>query len=408
MVAPDTQQSPAAGGGGAGTPAPPAPVPEPGAPPEPHGGGQHVFAAELLAFTERLFAAHGLPSERARAAAEALCYGDLCGHPSHGLANLARIYLPALADGRVDPRARPRTLADNGASLLIDACRAPGLWQAGAAVDTAVQRAREYGVGLVSVRGATHFGCAGHHAARAAEHGMIGVVAANCGRQRIAPPPGGLAPLLGTNPLSVAAPALPGHPFVLDMSTTAAPTGRVREAARAGRSVPAGWLADSAGDTVTDPAAFDRGDAHLLWLGAGASARSGGAYKGFGLALAVEVLAALLPGAGLGPVQADRRGDGRSDDDIGFLAAAVAPDRLREGFGADAGDLFSAVLAAPPTDAESPVRYPGWHEAESALRHRRDGVRLPSALLRELAEAAEAAGVAGVAGVAAPPVVGGR
>ncbi|MDT0301420.1 Ldh family oxidoreductase [Streptomonospora wellingtoniae] len=404
MVAPETQQPSAAVKGGAGAPAPPAPVPEPGAPPEPRGEGRRVFPADLLAFAERMFAAHGLPPERAGAAAEALCYGDLCGHPSHGLANLTRIYLPALADGRVDPRARPRTVADNGASLLVDACRAPGLWQAGAAMDTAVQRAREYGVGLVSVRGATHFGCAGRHAARAVEHGMIGVVAANCGRQRIAPPPGGLAPMLGTNPLSVAAPALPDRPFVLDMSTTAAPTGRVREAARAGSSVPAGWLADSAGVPVTDPAAFDRGDAHLLWLGAGASARSGGAYKGFGLALAVEVLAALLPGAGLGPVGADEVDD-RRDDDIGFLAAAIAPDRLREGFGVGAGELFSAVLEGPPADSGAPVRYPGWHEAEAAARHRRDGVRLPSALLRELAEAADAAGVARVA---APPANGGR
>ncbi|WP_242677046.1 Ldh family oxidoreductase [Streptomonospora litoralis] len=363
-----------------------------------------MAADDLVSFTAQVFTAHGMPPERARPAAEALCYGDLTGHPSHGLANLTRIYLPALADGRIDPLAQPRTLADRGAAALVDARRAPGLWQAGAAVDSAVERARTHGVGLVSVRGATHFGCAGHHAARAAEHRMIGIVAANCGRQRIAPPPGGREPLLGTNPLSVAAPALPEHPFVLDMSTTAVPTGRVREAARAGRSVPAGWLADSAGAPVTDPAAFDRGQARLLWLGAGEAAGRGGAYKGFGLALAVEVLAALLPGAGTGPASGCADDPGARDDDIGFIAAAVAPDALREGFGADARALFSAVLSCPPTDAEAPVRYPGWHEAESARARRRDGVGvpLPAALHRELAA------VADTAGIAAPPVLGDR
>ncbi|MUL42035.1 Ldh family oxidoreductase [Streptomonospora sp. PA3] len=359
-----------------------------------------VSPADLLAFAEAVFTAHGMPPERARPAAEALCYGDLCGHPSHGLANLTRIYLPALADGRIDPIARPRTLADRGAAVLLDARRAPGLWQAGAAMDTAVERARLHGVGLVSVRGATHFGCAGHHAARAAEHGMVGIVAANCGRQRIAPPPGGRVPLLGTNPLSVAAPALPGHPFVLDMSTTAAPTGRLREAARAGRSVPPGWLADAGGAPVTDPAAFERGEAHLLWLGAGESPDSGSAYKGFGLALAVEVLAALLPGAGLGPSCVDTAAGGR-DDDIGFLAAAIAPHRLRTGFGGDARAMFSAVLACPPVDGARPVRYPGRPEAELAARHRRDGLPLPSSLRRELRAVADAAGIA------APPGIGG-
>ncbi|WP_084723180.1 Ldh family oxidoreductase [Streptomonospora alba] len=374
-------------------------------PTSPGDGGPRVDAAELLSFAERVLTSYGLPTERARPAAEALCYGDLCGHPSHGSANISRIYLPALADGRIDPCAEPRTYADRGAAVLVDARRAPGLWHASAAMDTAVERAQRYGVGLVSVRGATHFGCAGHHAARAAERGMIGIVAANCGRQRIAPPPGGRLPLLGTNPLSVAAPAVPGRPFVLDMSTTAAPTGRVREAARSGRDVPAGWLADSNGAPVTDATAFDRGEAHLLWLGAGEAARSGGAYKGFGLALAVEVLAALLPGAGLGPADGEEGEDdvaGRRDDDIGFIAAAVAPNRLREGFGADARALFSAVLASPPADPDEPVRYPGWHEAELARRHRREGVPLPQALLQELAE------VADTAGTAPPSVIGGR
>ncbi|MFB9798999.1 Ldh family oxidoreductase, partial [Streptomonospora salina] len=98
----------------------------------------------------------------------------------------------------------------------------------------------------------------------------------------------------------------------------------------------------------------------------------------------------------------DDAGAGRRDDDIGFLAAAVAPDRLREGFGADARALFSAVLSCPPADGDRPVRYPGWHEAELARRRRSDGVPLPEPLLRELDAVADAAGTA------PPAVIGGR
>lgn len=270
----------------------------------------------LLEFTTAVFSEHRIPPRRAALAAEALCYGDLCGMSSHGLFNLTRLYLRQFRNGRVDPAAEPEIRTDLGACALLDARDALGLWSAAEAMDSAVQRAERHGIGLVSVRGATHFGCAGFHTARAAAHGMVGVLAGNCGRQRIARPPGGSLAMLGTNPLSIAGPALADHPFVLDMSTTVVPTGRIRVAASKAEPIPAGWLYDDHGNPVTDPAAFDAGQAYLGWLG---GATETGAYKGFGLALAVEMLAALVPGAGLGPDRAALTGDGspHGTDEIG-------------------------------------------------------------------------------------------
>ncbi|MGH3945230.1 MAG: Ldh family oxidoreductase [Pseudonocardiaceae bacterium] len=344
-----------------------------------------VAYEELCAFVAQVFIAHEVPSGRAAAAAEALCYGDLTGLHSHGLANLTRLYLPLFDQARVEPRAELQVLADRGAAVLVDAHRALGLWAASEAMDMATDCAAAYGIGMVSVRGATHFGCAGHHAARAVRRDMVGIVAANCGRQRIARPPGGRVTMLGTNPLSIAAPAGDHYPFVLDMSTTAVPTGRVRAAARAGLAVPHGWLADDQGNPVTDPAAFDRGDAHLLWLGGSGT----GMHKGFGLGLMVEVLAALVPGAGLGPgpdALAGNGGPSGRDDDIGFLVIAIAPGALRPGGDVrrDAQTMFGALLACPPTCDGTPVRYPGWHEAQRARANRRDGVPLAEPLYREL------------------------
>jgi LDH2 family malate/lactate/ureidoglycolate dehydrogenase len=356
--------------------APPAPRPE-----------VLVDHRELLRAVTAAFTAHGVPAPRARAAATALCHGDLAGLHSHGVFNLSRLYLPLLRTGRADPAAEPRTVTDLGACVLLDSRHALGLWSASEAMDLAVERAHRHGVGLVSVRNATHFGCAGHHTARAASQGMIGVLAGNCGGQRIARPPNGLLAMLGTNPLSVAAPALDDHPFVLDMSTTVVPTGRVRTAARSGAAVPPGWLEDADGAPVTDPAAFDRGEAYLRWLG---GAVETGAYKGYGLGLAVEVLAALLPGAQVGPAAAALQGDGRPhghDDGIGFLALALAPDALRppeEDFSGDARELFTTLTRCPPAVGHPPVRYPGWWEAERALAHARDGVPLAAHLYDEL------------------------
>ncbi|MFV0138025.1 Ldh family oxidoreductase [Streptomyces sp. HMX87] len=341
---------------------------------------------DLVRGTAGLFVARGVPSPRATAAATALCHGDLTGLDSHGVFNLGRLYLPLFTSGRTDPAAEPEVLTDLGACAVLDARRALGLWAASEAMDSAVARARRHGIGLVSVRGATHFGCAGFHAARAAEQGMIGVVASNCGSQRIARPPRGRLAMLGTNPLSIAAPALDGHPFVLDMSTTVVPTGRIRTAARRGDVVPVGWLEDPAGNPVTDPAAFDRGEAFLRWLGGDPDT---GAYKGFGLGLAVELLAAVLPGAAVGPAPAALGGDGLPhgrDDDIGFLALAIAPQTLRpEGdFRGAVRSLFGTLASCPPVDESHPVRYPGWWEAERAQARRRDGIPLPTALHEEL------------------------
>ncbi|SOD63383.1 Malate/lactate/ureidoglycolate dehydrogenase, LDH2 family [Streptomyces zhaozhouensis] len=347
-----------------------------------------VAHSRLHSAVGAFLAGHGVPEERALLAAEALVHGDLTGMDSHGVFNLARLYHPLLASGRARPDAEPRIANDLGACLLLDHRRALGLWAAAESMDLAVARARRHGVGLVSVRGATHLGCAGFHAARAARAGLVGVVASNCGGQRIAGPPGGRPALLGTNPLSVAAPALPERPFVLDMSTTVVPTGRVRVAAANGREVPAGWLENADGATVTDPAAFDRGDARLRWLG---GTPENGAHKGFGLGLAVELLAALLPGAAVGPVPEALAGDGRphgTDDDIGLLLLAIDPDMLRAvpGAFADASrSVFATVRDCPPL-GEEPVRYPGWWEAERAAERRAHGVPLPAALHSELTE----------------------
>ncbi|TLP50922.1 Ldh family oxidoreductase [Microbispora triticiradicis] len=356
----------------------------------------------LTTLVARVFEHRGVPAKRAVVAARALCHGDLTGVTSHGLRNLTQLYLPLFAESRVEPDADLEVLADRGASVLVDANRALGLWAAGEAMDIAVERARSHGIGMVSMRNCTHFGLAGFHSARAVRHGMIGIAASNCGRQRIARPPGGSVAMLGTNPYSIAAPALPSHPFVLDMSTTVVPTGRVRAAARAGGRIPEGWLADDDGHPVTDPAAFDRGEAHLLWLGGRPEA---GAYKGFGLGLMVEVLAALLAGAGLGPSAEALLGDGGPsgrDDDIGVITIAIAPDVLREPgeFRAGAEHLFGSLVRCPPVDDGSPVRYPGWLEAETARENLRLGVPLPGWLLDELAR------VAGEAGATVPAPMG--
>ncbi|MFW6692217.1 Ldh family oxidoreductase [Streptomyces sp. MAR4 CNX-425] len=359
-------------------------------------GGVSVPHDALVAFTAEVFADRGVPAARARTAAEALVHGDLTGTTSHGLANLTRLYLPALDAGRIDAAAEPAKITDTGAAVYLDARRSLGLWAATEALELAADRARESGVAMVTMRDATHFGCAGYHTARIARRGMVAVLASNCGRQRIARPPGGRAAMLGTNPFSVAAPAGDRPPYVLDMSTTVVPTGRVRAAARAGEPIPEGWLEDTEGRPVTDPHALDSGEGFLRWLGGDPAT---GAFKGYGLGLMVEVLAALVPGAGLGPAPEALTGDGRptgQDDDIGLTALVLAPGALRPepDFRGDADGLFGALLDCPPLDPARPVGYPGRPEELAAVHHRRTGVPLSPELHAELTALADDRGPA--------------
>jgi LDH2 family malate/lactate/ureidoglycolate dehydrogenase len=174
--------------------------------PIPEQAWSRVHADELVTFVAHVFAAHGFPEARARIAAEALCHGDLTGSPASGVAQLTRVHLPLLEDGLVVPHAQPLMIADRGAAALIDYRRASGLWAVGDAMDRAVTRAGRYGVGLVSLRGVGPFGRAGHHAARALPHAMIGLVLAAGGE-----------PDQPMNPLGMAAPGGAYPEFVLDM-----------------------------------------------------------------------------------------------------------------------------------------------------------------------------------------------
>ena len=290
-------------------------VPEPAEhSPIPEQVWQRVPIDALIELATDVFTAHDLPGPRARMAAEALCHGDLTGSPESGIAELTRLHLPLLVNGMVRPRAEPLMIADRGAAALIDYRRAPGLWAVGDAMDRAVSRAGRFGIGLMSVRGVGPFGRAGHHAARALPHNMIGLVMAAGGERGTA-----------ANPLGMAAPAGAYPEFVLDMDT-----------------VPA-----------EDNSAVA------------------------GLALLVEIFAGVLSGVD------------DHDHDTGLMVMAIAPTTLRsaDGFYRAASALFGSLLG---WDGGTPVRYPGWREAQYLEQCQALGVPLSEPVHRELEELAKA------------------
>ena len=334
-----------------------------------------VPVERLHSFYRAVFGAFGLSAEHARACADGLVHADVSGITTHGAASLERLYVRMLRDGLVDATAVPRVVRAVGATALVDGGNAVGFVSAEFATRTAIARAAEHGVGVVAVRNSSHCGAMGHYSALAAAAGMVGVAMTNLGAQALVLPPDGATPLFGTNAVAAAAPTGQLPLFNLDMSTAVAAAGRVRAARDRGERVPDGWLADEAGATVTDPAEYFAGRAWLRFLG---SDPETGGYKGYGLAMLIDVLCGTLAGAGVGPDTTDGRVRSRADADIGHfvLVLDVRAFRDPEDFRADLDRMLGAVCAAPPADPARPVSYPGHPEHARREAARGTGVVL--------------------------------
>lgn len=335
----------------------------------------HRFATDALGTC-------GVRSDDAEAGADALCFADARGFPTHGVNALATIFVPALREGRIDAAAQPEVVAERGAALTIDGRRALGLATARRATDLAVERAREHGAGVVAVRNSTHCGCLSYYTHRAARAGAVAIAATNCGAQGVVPPLGGATKLLGTNPISAAVPAASEDPFVLDMSTTAVAAGKVKAALARGDSVPEGWLVRGDGTPTTDPSDYVDGAANLSWLGGGLA--TGGA-KGYGLGVLVDLLCGPLAGSAFG-AHPEALAAAPPDDDIGHVVIAIDPAALgdRDAFLAGADALLGTLLGCPPADGAGGVTYAGRPEAEREREAAEAGAEVGDEVLERL------------------------
>jgi len=341
--------------------------------------GIAVDADALEAWTRAIVGAVGTPSDIAEDVAAVLVASDLRGIASHGTGRLP-VYVSLVGAGVVDATARPERIGGTTALALWDGHNGWGPHAGRVLIDDAIERARELGIAVSTVRHANHFGIAGWYAMRAADRGLIGVTMTNT--SPLVAPTRGRTKLLGTNPIAVAAPAGRHERLVLDMATSTITWGRLLVAVRRGQDVPDGGAIDAAGLTTTSPAEALRGGA-LLPLG---GLEESGGYKGFGLALVVDVLTGVLAGASFGSrVAPFSLTDGPSN--LGQLFLAIDPDAIEPGFEARVEMLLDELVHAPTAlGAPGPVIIPGQPEAEREREQRSGGVILDPAHYESLVE----------------------
>jgi L-2-hydroxycarboxylate dehydrogenase (NAD+) len=241
-----------------------------------------------------VFVGIGVPAEEAAVCADVLITADKRGIDSHGIGRCKTIYYDRIQDGIQFPITQFDIVKETETTAVIDGHDGMGHVISKRAMQMAIDKARRYGLGMVTVRNSTHYGIAGYYALMACEAGMIGMTGTNA-RPSIAPT-FGVENMLGTNPLTLGCPTDEAFPFVLDCATSVSQRGKIEVYARAGKEIPPGWVIDREGNTRTDTLQIlkdlVKGTAALTPLGGLGEDTAG--YKGYGYATFVEILSAAL------------------------------------------------------------------------------------------------------------------
>ena len=334
---------------------------------------------------QEILLAWGMPAAHAASAAEILAWADLHGIDSHGI-SLIPGYDARRVQKRVNIDAVPRVVRETPVSALVDGGGGFGHVTGRLAMEIAIGKARAAGVGISAVRNSLHFGACGFYAKMAADAGLVGMVTTSASGVQVAPTRGAQA-RFGTDPIAFAAPGDDGEPFLLDMATTTVAAGRIRNKANEGLPTPPGWVLTKDGLPSIDPEETSRGG-FMTSLG---GSEEGGSYKGYGLAVMVNILSACLSGASL---VTDPMHTKRQIMNIGHFFMAVDPGMFRDPveFRADVAALCDSLRATKAVDPARPVLVAGDPERANAKRRMQEGIPVGAGLLKKVRAIAEASG----------------
>ena len=338
---------------------------------------------KLTRFVQAAFEKLGVPAADAQIAAETLVAADLRGVDTHGVIRFSphAWYVKWLSDGSMTAKPNIRVISETPSTALLDGDRGMGMVIGRRAMELAIEKAKQCGIGMVGVRNSRHYGMSAQYAMQALAHDMIGIAMTNASRQVV--PTFGREARFGTNPMCFAVPADKELPFVLDMATTTAAAGKLELAARLEKSIPTGWALDEKAEATHDPRVAQKAR-RLLPLG---GSRDNGSHKGYGLAILVEILCGVLTGT-LTALNADQ-------DPRGHFFGAIRVDAFRPvtEFKRDMDRLIRELKSTPPIQGQNRVYVAGEIEFETAEERAERGVPLLPSVLKGLREVSEQLGM---------------
>jgi L-2-hydroxycarboxylate dehydrogenase (NAD+) len=343
----------------------------------------------LWRFTKDIFLSIECSEEHAALASTGLLRADLRGIDSHGIARLIG-YVRLWDAKRANTNPDIQIVHQTPSTAVMDGDAGLGLVVAPKAMDLAIAKAKNVGSGWVAVKNSNHFGIAAHHALKALDEEMIGIVMTN-GSALVAPT-FSIERLLGTNPVCVAIPAGQEFPFVADFATTTAANGKLEILQRKNQEAPAGWIQDKDGNMSINPHELKAGGA-LLPLGGD---REHGSHKGYALGAIVDIFSGVLSGSNYGPwvppfpayvpIPGNMPAKG-----IGHFFGAMRIDafRMPDEFKKDMDRWLKRFRQAKPAKGFQRVLVPGDPEREMETERTNNGIPLMQAVWEDVQYLAE-------------------
>lgn len=247
------------------------------------------------AFVEDAFVGVGVPREDAKICTDVLLESDKRGIESHGCNRFKPIYIDRINDGIQNPVTNFEIVKETPTTAVVDGHDGMGQVIGYKSMRLAMDKAKQYGMGMVVVRNSCHYGIAGYYASMCTKEGMIGITGTNA-RPSVAPT-FGVEGMFGTNPLTIGIPTDEPFDFLIDCASSITQNGKIEYYARIGENVHPGTMIDLDGNAVEGDAGealkkIRNGTAALTTLGGIGEALGG--YKGYGYAMVVELLSAAL------------------------------------------------------------------------------------------------------------------
>lgn len=337
-------------------------------------------------FMVDVFKGVGVPEEDAKICAEVLITADKRGIDSHGIGRLKPIYIDRINAGIQNPTTNFEIIKEGPTTAVIDGHDGMGHVIGKKSMQMAIDKAKKYGTGMVTVKNSTHYGICGYYLLMAVKQGMIGITGTNA-RPSIAPT-FGVENMLGTNPLTFGIPTDEDFPFVLDCATSVSQRGKIEVYDREGKDIPEGWVIDQSGNTRTDTHQIledlVKGTAALTPLG-GIGEESGG-YKGYGYATVVEILSsALQQGSFLKDLSGFENGE-KVPYHLGhfFMAINIESFTDIESFKKITGDILRSLRNSKKAPGMEKIYTAGEKEYEAWLFRKDKGVPVNKALQEDM------------------------
>ena len=335
----------------------------------------------LYDFVYQLFAKTGMVEKDAETCAEYLVQTNLWGIDSHGVLRVP-IYIKRLLSGAMNKAPEMSCINDIGALQVWSGDDGCGYIVGREAMDQAIAKADQYGIGAVGITRSNHFGAAALYTKMAVNRGMIGIAMTNVVPNVVAP--GGSKPIVGNNPFAVSVPTFGEFPFTLDISLSNVAGGKLLLAIKNGEKIPLDWATDKSGRPTDDPQEGFNG--FLLPVGG---------HKGYGLALVIDLLCGVLTG---GAFLHGLKGMYKYPDDpslTGHFFIAINPLALmrKEEFKERMDDFYQQIKASPMWDSSREMLMPGEIEYRTEQKRKQEGIVLSEELINELNSLANELGI---------------